>query len=207
MTNPAVEAGLIAGTAALPAGAAITRLVIANAHGHRPTLGFAATAITTGIPGMITAWAISRGDPVWLLLLPMTVLGLAAAVVDVGERRLPDALIQPLLLTTTAALVTVAAYQHDATGAMRSLGTAAVITAVALVIKLLRSAAIGWGDIKLIPSTGMVLGWADVALFGVLLWAVGIGISALLTSGRRDHDVVPYGPALIVGTLAAVVAG
>ena len=70
----------------------------------------------------------------------------------------------------------------------------------------------GFGDVKLAPVLGMVLGWwafsaaATGLLISFLLGAV-VGV-AVLVSGRGDRkSAVPFGPFLLVGALVGLVIG
>ena len=89
-----------------------------------------------------------------------------------------------------------------------TLVAAATAGGAALLGKTLSSAAIGWGDVKLAPTVGVVLAHFDVVATG--LWSIALLVlatAALLAVDRRSRDdgIVPYGPALVLGTLSAAV--
>lgn len=196
-----VVAGAVA--AALTAGPVAVKLA------HRVTRqpidfpGVAAVAATAGI-GFVALSA--QGPAITLVGLPLLVLGLAAAIVDVQERRLPDRLTGPLMACTVAALLGITAATGDLPVATRSVTAAVVLTGAMLAIKAVHSAAVGWGDVKLMPSLGAVLGWTswDALLTTALLWVLLIGITALAVSADDRRAVVPYGPALLAGALGSL---
>jgi leader peptidase (prepilin peptidase)/N-methyltransferase len=169
-------------------------------------------AATIAVAGVALAGLVDRGAPTAVAGLPLVVLGCAAAVVDVREQRLPDALTGPLLVGTTVAVTLLAAVAADGLAAAfaRSLAAAALISVIALLTKAVRSAAMGWGDVKLMPSLGAALGWAgwDHVLTAAVLWALLLAVTAIVTSRAREgpQDVVPYGPALVAGALGGLVA-
>ena len=133
-----------------------------------------------------------------VVLLPLAVLGSAAAVVDAREGRLPDAVTAPLLGCTLIAALAV--------GGVAAVPAAAAGAIGAGLLKVIASEAVGWGDVKLVPTLVVVLGHHGVVAQGavlacvlVLLTAGGVG----LTDRRTRNVVVPYGPALVFRTIAA----
>jgi leader peptidase (prepilin peptidase)/N-methyltransferase len=82
----------------------------------------------------------------------------------------------------------------------------------ALASKTIRTAMLGWGDVKLLLGLAATLGWwnGDAIFLALLLWAGSILVAAVivaLRTGNRQR-IVPYGPALLAGTLGALaVAG
>lgn len=122
--------------------------------------------------------------------------------IDVGSRRLPDA------VTGTGA-ITVAAYgyAHDSMTSML-VGAAALFACYASV-HLVVPRALGAGDVKLAWVLGGVAGMA-----GIDAWAVAAVVAPLLTgvcgvvacaTGRRRARV-PHGPAMCLATLLALAA-
>ncbi|MFC4951030.1 prepilin peptidase [Pseudonocardia sp. GCM10023141] len=151
----------------------------------------------------VTAWLIGPAllTPPAVVLLPLAVVGTAAAVVDAQEGRLPDP------LTLALVLGTLAASSVTRSDPIRVLGVAAASAALALLVKSWSGAAIGWGDVKLAPTLGIVLDHFDAVIVGVRNIALLVlGTAIVLTVGRRSKvvDLVPYGPALVFGTVGAV---
>lgn len=133
-----------------------------------------------------------------LILMPLAVLGCAAAVVDAREGRLPDRLTTPLLACTLLATLLV--------GDLNTVALAATGAAGAALLKIAASAVIGWGDVKLVPTLALVLAHSHAVARGVLLIAAMVVLTAVvvgLTGARTRTEVVPYGPALVLGTIAA----
>ncbi|WP_159073081.1 prepilin peptidase [Kitasatospora fiedleri] len=173
-------------------------------HGERigpPPLSVEAAAAALG--AALGAWAPGRWLPVlvWLALFG-TVLGF----VDAAVKRLPDALTLPLFLGT-AALVPLA--DHRPAVWLRCALAAGVLGLLFLLLALL--APMGLGDAKLAPSLGAVLGLAGWrTVYGGLfaMWAVAalwaVALLALRRAGRRSE--LAFGPAMLLGTLAAVLA-
>ncbi|MFD7640057.1 prepilin peptidase [Kitasatospora sp. NPDC059795] len=138
------------------------------------------------------------------LLVWVALFGTVLAFVDAGVQRLPDALTLPLL-AGTALLVPLA--DHRPAVWLRCALAAGALGALFLLMALF--APMGLGDAKLAPSLGAVLGLAGWRTFyaGLLymwliaaLWAVALLV--LRRAGRRSEFA--FGPAMLLGTLAAV---
>lgn len=189
--------------------AALTPLLLrlAEAAAHRPTI--AAVPLRLALALVLAAFGAAAGARLDIghavSLLPVVILAGAAALVDAHERRLPDMLTGSLAATTLTA-IGVALVADHAEG-MRALWGFGGGLMLALVGKALSTAAIGWGDVKLAPSLTAVLAWGGWSTIhvGLLAWALLIlATSALLTIRRGSAALVPYGPAMVTGTLLAV---
>ena len=153
---------------------------------------------------VVTAVAVGVTTLVWLTVTPAALaVGaalaalVAAAIVDVAERRLPNRLVVLAGVPVLAAAVV-------------GPGAAAVVGAVAVglplaVTHLVSPAGLGFGDVK----AGTVLGGAVGLLSPVLAPAallVGLlGSAGWALAGRRRS--VPLGPGLVGGGIAASLIG
>lgn len=158
--------------------------------------GPAETMALTAATGVGAAFVMHGSRPT-AVLLPLVLLGPAAAVVDAYEGRLPDLLTGPLLAAT---LVTAAASGPDG---VRGIVVAGLITAVAALATVAVGDALGWGDVKMIPTLAIVLGHQNALLTGLVVVVLLVGVTAALMSFRDRRAVVPYGPALVFGTIGA----
>jgi leader peptidase (prepilin peptidase)/N-methyltransferase len=171
-------------------------------------------------PAVIAVTAVVVGSMVWRVglgpALPafgcLAVAGVALAFIDIALKRLPD----PLTLGSCAAglvLLGVAALGTEHGGARF---VHALIGMVALFLLYAVQwfcwpAQIGLGDVKLAGVLGLYLGW-----LGGVAWVAGIcaGFTlaavyslALLASRRATlKSSIPFGPFMLAGALAAVLA-
>jgi leader peptidase (prepilin peptidase) / N-methyltransferase len=155
----------------------------------------------------LLAWAM---PPSFLLLacLFVAAMGVLMSVVDLAVQRLPD----PLMLVTfigTAVLLTLHAFVTGTWSAYARgwLGGVALLLAY-LVFAVLPGTPMGLGDVKLVGVLGLVLGYLGwpVVIFGALLpFLVNapFAVVALIRRGRKARS--PFGPALLIGWLIAVV--
>ncbi|GFM99093.1 prepilin peptidase [Streptomyces fulvorobeus] len=185
------------------------------APAHAPTAPRYAPA---ALPPVVTALACTvlaaatgpRPElAVWLLLTPVAVL---LAVIDRRVHRLPDRLTLPLAAAAVLLLGAVS-LAPGRTGSW----TSAVLGGLALggfyfLLFLVNPDGMGFGDVKLALSLGVVLGWYGWAVLfaggfaGFLLGAVyGLGLMLLRGAGRRTG--IPFGPFMIAGALLGVLFG
>lgn len=155
-----------------------------------------ATGVVTAT-GLVVASVSARPPEDVAVLIPLAVLGCAAAVVDAREGRLPDHLTGPLLGATLAVGLL--------TGPPAAVLLPAMIAAGAgLIAKSVATAAVGWGDVKLAPSIAVVLVHQEVVARGVVTISLLLIGTVLITSLRSGPaTLVPYGPAMVFGTVAA----
>ena len=85
----------------------------------------------------------------------------------------------------------------------------AVVWALYFALAFVSPSSLGFGDVKLSGLIGLVLGWLGpaTAVLGVLAGFVAGGVAALglllaQRAGLRSH--IAFGPAMLVGALAAV---
>ncbi|MGW3625744.1 prepilin peptidase [Streptomyces sp. NPDC000880] len=146
---------------------------------------------------------------VWLLLTPFAVL---LALVDRNVQRLPDQLTLPLAAAAAALLGVAALLPGDAGSWPAALLGGLVLGAAYFVLFFVHPGGMGFGDVKLALSLGVVLGWYGWAVLftgafaGFLLGSVyGLGLIVLRRAGRKT--AIPFGPFMIVGALAGLLLG
>lgn len=132
--------------------------------------------------------------------------GVVLGFVDAAVFRLPDVLTLPLALGT-AGLLVATADQGDVL--LRCLYAGLAFGACYGVLALL--APMGFGDAKLAPSLGALLGWYGWRtvlagfFYGFLLLSLW-GAALLLTRRSKRGDSLAFGPAMLLGALLAVLA-
>jgi len=133
-------------------------------------------------------------------MLLVVLVGVAGvlALIDLRERRLPNAIVYPLFVAVAGAVVVAGVVSGE-------LGRAALAVAAGVGAGVglgfgARAMSLGMGDVKLAASVAVVLGWFGLVPAGVLgLWG--------LRSRALDPDwLVPMGPALAAGLVVGLVA-
>ncbi len=126
-----------------------------------------------------------------------------AAVKDWQEHRIPNGCCMGILLLAVAAIVTM----HEISLPERLLGSV-IISVPMLILALCVRGAFGGGDIKLMASCGMFLGW-KMSLLSFILAIVTAGVYGLflLWRGSGRYTQVPMGPFLELGMVLTVLFG
>ena len=124
---------------------------------------------------------------------------MAAAIVDVRSREIPDSLTVSLL---GLALVATGLHLHRVAWSDLALGILLGFSAGVLFFQL---GGLGGGDVKLLTGLGAVLGFRGE--LGLLFYtAIVGGLLALVARTRRKRDYA-FAPAIALGLLAFIVRG
>jgi leader peptidase (prepilin peptidase)/N-methyltransferase len=142
---------------------------------------------------------------VWVpAVLALGWLAVAAGVVDLRHRRLPNALTVPALPVALLLLLPV-----GPVAVARAACGAAVAVAVHVAFHLVDGRAVGAGDVKLAAPLGAVLAavaWPALALAAVVaavasaLLAVAVVINPRAPAGHPVGQTVPHGPSMLGAT-------
>lgn len=159
-----------------------------------------------GCAGLAAAVGARPELAVWLLLVPAGVL---LARIDLAVFRLPDVLTLPALAGTALLLGGAALLPAHQGSWGRALVAAAALGLLYGVLFVVNPAGLGFGDVKLAPTLGLVLGWygwgtvVTGTFAGFLLGALyGIGLIATRRGNRKT--AFPFGPFMLLGALAAL---
>ncbi|MFB9803002.1 prepilin peptidase [Streptomonospora salina] len=182
---------------------------------------FAACGAASGAPG-------AADNPLWLAaLLFFAAVGVPLAVIDIRVHRLPDAVVGPSYLVAVPLVAGAAVLERAAApgvpgapalagagllAAAGPLGGMAGLAALYWLLWLVYPAGMGWGDVKIAGLVGLHLGWGGAAtvVAGTLAAFVaasvlGLVLIALRRATRRTR--IPFGPFMLGGALAALLAG
>ncbi|MDD5430640.1 MAG: prepilin peptidase [Candidatus Pacebacteria bacterium] len=80
---------------------------------------------------------------------------------------------------------------------------------IGLIVFLTKTRGMGVGDLKLAVVLGLIFGWPDVFFILIFSFIIGALFSLyLLISGKKTFkEAVPFGPFLVIGSLAAMFFG
>lgn len=175
-----------------------------GARAVRPPVLEIVAAVLFAAVGLRFGW--SPDLPAWTWFVAV---GLLLAVIDLREKLLPNRILLPATVAAAGLLTLAAALDGTWPDLVRALLAGAASFAVLLVMALLAPTGLGMGDVKLAALLGLVLGWFGWSavvlgfLLGFVLQAVvGLALLAVRRAGRDTE--LPFGPALLTGTLAAV---
>jgi leader peptidase (prepilin peptidase)/N-methyltransferase len=159
--------------------------------------GLAAWLVHPGLVACAAAW--------------LAICAVPLAVIDALAFRLPDPLTMGAFGGIAALAVAAAAASGNWPELTRSAAGAAALGGLFLALALARPGSAGLGDAKLSLSLGALtawLGWSVLlaALIAAFVLAACYGLWLLASKGATLRARLPFGPFLLAGTLAAVVA-
>lgn len=160
--------------------------------------------------GLITALGVSLTWPSALAVLVVWAgwLAVVLGAVDIAAHRLPDALTLPAVPVTAVLVGVTGLLAPPPAGRpavlLTAVGSALVVTGVFAAVAALAPRAMGWGDVKLVPSLAMMAGSVSVAavlwwlMIAFVLGAV-VALAGLATRRLSLRSAIPFGPCLLAG--------
>ena len=152
-------------------------------------------------------------SPQWGVLLFYLSFFLVIAVIDLKEKLILNKLVYPALplaiLLTTFFPLGLAAGKAPLDGFLWALLGGGVAFIILLIPALIWQGGMGWGDVKLAGLIGLATGFpGSLVALGLAIIGGGLLAIVLILLGRRKRrDVIPFGPFLCAGALAALVWG
>ena len=171
------------------------------------TVRIAAAVITAAVFGAL----VMRFGLSWILpaLLVFAAAATVLAIVDLAEKRLPNAVIFPTLGVIALLLVPATWALGTWWPLLWAVAGSAAMFAVYFLLALISPSSMGMGDVKLALVIGLLLGW-----FGLSAWLIGLlaafvvgGIIALTALAMRRVTLrgsIPFGPSMLAGALIAL---
>ncbi len=172
-------------------------------------VSLAVAAVSGGLVGAVVGGS-------WLLvgLVPLVPVAVALAVVDLRTRLLPTRVVVPTTLGMIALGTAYAALVGEWSDLWRGLGGLVVGRSFYWVLWFVRSAGMGFGDVRLAALLGFTLAFLGWPQFVVGMYAgfLVFGLpGALLALVKRDASLLkaqfPFGPFMIAGALIGICVG
>lgn len=178
----------------------------------RPGLG-PRSALVSAVSGALVG-AVTGLDWPLLWLVPLVPIGVALSVIDWHTKLLPRVIVIPATLAAILVVTVVGLATDQREALVRAVVAMVVARSFFWVLWFVRSAGMGFGDVRLAAPVGLVLGWAGWNELALGLW-VGFVSFALPAAGlaivRRDRAMLkksfPFGPFMVLGALAGLVWG
>lgn len=162
----------------------------------------------------LTAWALATEAAVALLplVLVLAAAGIALTVIDIDHHRLPDRIVLPLYPVVVVGLVLAGVVSGSWPLGAAAIGAVLWLVVVGLPWLVSGGRGMGFGDVKLAPLLGAVLGWWSVAsavvgLFAAFVLGAMVGLALILTRRAGRRTALPFGPFLLAGALVGLLVG
>lgn len=161
------------------------------------------------------SWHFQIGIPngIDFALLCAFSFSIALALIDYDTKRLPDVLVFPLGIITLTSLTAQAVFGGDWSNYRTAIvGAVGFGVFYFLVWFVTGGRGMGFGDVKLAPTLGLLTGWFGVgsAVVGFVsafvLGGVPLGILMILGKAKKGAQV-PFGPFLITGAWVGILFG
>ncbi len=202
----AIVAGLIGSALGVPLVRIAERMLSIRRRFAWPVSVVAVAA--TGVLVALVAWTFG---PSWELpaYLYLALIAVVLSVVDLAEKRLPNALVYPSMIVVPVLLTLATA----ATGAWPDLlgafGGAAALFAFYFLLALISPGGIGMGDVKLAAVIGFALGYLGwtpflVGAFGAFLIGSLVSLVALALRRVTLKGSISFGPSMLAGAFLGV---
>lgn len=178
----------------------------------RPGLGWRSAAVSTVAGALVGAATGLDWSLLWLV--PLVPVGVGLSVVDWHTKLLPRVVVLPATAAVIVLVVVVGLASGDREALVRALVAMALARTFFWVLWFVRSAGMGFGDVRLAALIGLVLGWAGWNELALGIWSsfVLFAVPALLVVvARRDRTLLkrsfPFGPFMVLGALVGLVWG
>lgn len=145
---------------------------------------------------------------VWVMIMTCFI---ALAVYDARWYLLPDKIVLPLTVLSVLFVLLRSYNAGDITQVFQALVASLVISGIFLMMYVVSKGTwIGFGDVKLAVSLGLIVGaplMALLVIFVASLIGTLVALPQLLTSGNGMKQTIPFGPYLLVGTVLIFLFG
>lgn len=178
----------------------------------RPGLAWRSAAVSALAAALLGA----ATGPDWplLWLVPLTPVAVALSTIDWHTRLLPRVVVVPVTLAAVVVVTVVGLATGEREALVRALVAMVLARSFFWVLWFVRSAGMGFGDVRLAAPVGLVLGWAGWGALVIGLWSsfVLFVVPALVVLlARRDRSLLkksfPFGPFMVGGALVGLVWG
>lgn len=149
-----------------------------------------------------------------LWLVPLTPVAVALSVIDWHTRLLPRVVVLPATLAAVVAVTAVGLATGERDALVRALVAMVLARSFFWVLWFVRSAGMGFGDVRLAAPVGLVLGWVGWGALAIGLWAsfmLFVVPALTVIVARRDRSLLkrsfPFGPFMVGGALVGLVWG
>ena len=178
----------------------------------RPGLGWR-SAVVSAVAAALVGAATGLDWPL-LWLVPLTPVAVALSVIDWHTRLLPRVVVVPATLAAIVVVTVVGLATGEREALVRALVAMVLARSFFWVLWFVRSAGMGFGDVRLAAPVGLVHGWTGWGALAIGLWAsfmLFVVPALVVLLARRDRSLLkrsfPFGPFMVGGALVGLVWG
>lgn len=147
-----------------------------------------------------------------LAYLYLASISLVLTLIDLDVRRLPNPIVVPAYVVMGVLFALACVFGAPWQGLVRAAVGGAALFAFYFVLRLIRPAGMGGGDVKLAGVLGAALGWIGwgslvVGTFAAFVLGGVFGIALMLGRRAVRKTAIPFGPWMILGAWCGILAG
>jgi leader peptidase (prepilin peptidase)/N-methyltransferase len=137
-----------------------------------------------------------------ILIIAVAIILSAIAAFDAGRHKIPDI----LTIMLAAAGVTSIWVWPEISIVSRVIGVF-IVSVPLLVVAVRHASSFGGGDIKLIATAGLMLGWKYTLVAALIAFVIGgiYSVASLAFRKKKPEDHFAFGPCLSVGIAISIV--
>ncbi|MCW3494791.1 prepilin peptidase [Microbacterium sp. SSM24] len=171
-------------------------------------VAWASLASQASVGGSWTAAA----TVVTIAYLYFAAISVTLTMIDLDTRRLPNDIVLPSYIVAAVLFALASLLDADWTGLLRAAIGGLGLYAFYFVLRLIRPAGMGGGDVKLAGLVGIYLAWLGwgtlvVGAFAAFLLGGVFGIVLLITRRAGRRTAIPFGPWMLAGAWVGIFAG
>ncbi len=178
----------------------------------------------TGVAFAVVAWAslasqagAGRGWTaatlsVMIAYLYFAAISVALTMIDLDTHRLPDHIVLPSYVVAAVLFALASLVEMEWAALLRAAIGGAALYAFYFVLRLVRPAGMGGGDVKLAGVVGIYLAWLGwgtfvVGAFAAFLLGGIFGVLLLVSRRAGRRTAIPFGPWMLAGAWVGIFAG
>lgn len=164
------------------------------------------------VPELVEGRSTTEGAVITVAYLYLAAVSIALALIDIETRRLPNGIVLPsyvvMGLLFTLACVLGAPWESLLRAAIGGLA----LYLFYLLLRMVRPAGMGGGDVKLAGVLGLSLAWLGwgalaVGAFAAFLLGGVFGIALMVARRAGRKTAIPFGPFMLAGAWIGIIAG
>ena len=149
---------------------------------------------------------------VTLVYLYLAAVSIALTLIDIDTHRLPNSIVLPGYVVVAVLFTLACVLGAEWSALLRAAIGGVALYAFYLLLRLVRPAGMGGGDVKLAGVLGACMAWLGWGAFAVGAFAAfliggvfGLALIAARRAGRKT--AIPFGPFMLAGAWVGIVAG
>jgi leader peptidase (prepilin peptidase)/N-methyltransferase len=164
-------------------------------------------------PGSASGPSLAGALPVIIVTyLYFAAIAIALTLIDLDTHRLPNAIVLPSYVVAAVLLTLACLLGVEWEALLRAAVGGAALYAFYFVLRVIRPAGMGGGDVKLAGLVGIHLAWIGwgtliVGAFAAFLLGGVFGIALLVARRAGRKTAIPFGPWMLVGAWVGIFAG